>query len=124
MFASMCKMSLPLFICFYLQLATWASARNQQGDLSADLVPTPGHGVNPKHKVDEHRHRRNNSEGSSAFVGGGTLQTVSQMPEVEPPHQSQPPALCRALCDFNPNELNLEDTNCCLGFQKVWLSSY
>lgn len=84
----------------------------------------PGHGVNPKHKVDEDRHRRSSSEGTGPFAGASTLHTVSQIPEVEAQHKSQPPpALCRALCDFNPEELNLEDSNCCLGFAKVWLSS-
>lgn len=82
-------------------------------------MPMPGHGVNPKHKVDEDRHRRSSNEASGPFAGTSTLQTVSQMPEVEPQHQSLPPAaLCRAVCDFNPEELNLEDSHCCLGFVK------
>lgn len=83
----------------------------------------PGQSVNPKHKVDEDRQRRSGSESSGPFAGASTLQTVSQMSEMEPQHQSQPPpALCRALCDFKPEELNLEDSHCCLGFIKVWLS--
>lgn len=123
MYISPCKNNSSLFILFF-QLAVRTSTHNQQADLSGESVPMPGHGVNPKHKVDEDRHRRSSNEASGPFAGASTLQTVSQMPEVEPQHQSLPPAaLCRAVCDFNPEELNLEDSHCCLGFVKVWLSN-
>lgn len=98
--------------------------RNQQGDSSGDLVLAPGNSITPKHKVDENRHHGNDGDGGGAFVTASSLQAVSQMPEVEPLQQSQPPALCRALYDFNPKEMNLEDSKCCLSFLKVWLSNY
>lgn len=109
----------------FFQLAVRTSTHNQQADLSGEPVPMSGHGVNPKHKVDEDRHRRSSSESSGTFAGASTLHTVNQMSEIESQHQSQPPAaLCRALCEFKPEELNLEDSHCCLGFIKVWLSNY
>lgn len=89
--------------------------RNQQGDPSGD----PGPGITAKHKVDENRHQGGGGDSGGAFVTGGSLQTSSQAPEVEPLQLSQPPALCRALYDFNPKDTNLEDSKCCLSFLKV-----
>lgn len=98
--------------------------RNQQGDSSGDPVLTPGHSINPKHKVDENRHHGNDDDSSAMFLTAGKLQSDSQMPEVEPLQHAQPPALCRAIYDFNPKDMNLEDSKCCLSFLKVWFSYY
>lgn len=110
--------------CFLsvLQLALRAFMRNQQGDSSEEPVLAPGNGITPKHKVDESWNHGNTGDSSSASVTASTLQAVSQMPQ--PLQQSQPPALCRALHDFNPEERNLEDSKYCLSFLKVWLSNY
>ncbi|KAM8909492.1 E3 ubiquitin-protein ligase SH3RF2 [Spinachia spinachia] len=76
------------------ELALRASTRNQGGDAAAEQAPA--------------------STGRGAPVAGESLQAVSQMP----PMQSQPPALCRALHDFNPEESHLEDAKCGLSFFK------
>ncbi len=93
--------------------------RNQQGDSSGELVLTPGNGITPKHKVDENWHYGNGGDSSGASVTASALQAVSQMPQLQPLQQPQPPALCRALYDFNPEEMNLEDSKYCLSFLKV-----
>lgn len=85
----------PLFVPSVFQLAHKASMRNQRGDAAAEPAPA--------------------STGRGASAAGGSLQAVSQMP----PMQSQPPALCRALYDFNPEESNLEDSKYGLSFVKV-----
>ncbi|KAL6117784.1 uncharacterized protein ACO6RY_15503 [Pungitius sinensis] len=76
------------------ELALRASMRNQRGDAPAEQAPA--------------------SSGTGAPAAGAPLQAVSQMP----PMQSQPPALCRALHDFNPEESNLEDSKYGLSFSK------
>lgn len=76
------------------ELAHKASMRNQRGDAAAEPAPA--------------------STGRGASAAGGSQQAVSQMP----PMQSQPPALCRALYDFNPEESNLEDSKYGLSFVK------
>ncbi|XP_031175410.1 E3 ubiquitin-protein ligase SH3RF1 isoform X3 [Sander lucioperca] len=98
------------------ELALRAFMRNQQGDSSEEPVLAPGNGITPKHKVDESWNHGNTGDSSSASVTASTLQAVSQMPQ--PLQQSQPPALCRALHDFNPEERNLEDSKYCLSFLK------
>lgn len=80
------------------QFALRAPLQNQGADSSADPGPAPGSAVAPKHKAEE-----------------------IQAPQLQSPQQPQPPALCRALFDFNPEKLNLEDSKCCLSFLKVWL---
>ncbi|XP_049442150.1 E3 ubiquitin-protein ligase SH3RF2 [Epinephelus fuscoguttatus] len=94
------------------ELALRASMCNQRGDSPGELVLTPG--ITPKHKVDESWHHGN----AGASVTASTLQAVSQMPQLHPLQQLQPPALCRALHDFNPEEMNLEDSKYCLSFLK------
>lgn len=93
--------------------------RNQRGDSPGELVLTSGNGIAPKHKVDESWHHGNASDSSGASVSAGALQAVSQMPQLQPLQQPQPPALCRALLDFNPAEMNVEDSKYCLSFLKV-----
>ncbi|XP_068181350.1 E3 ubiquitin-protein ligase SH3RF2 [Antennarius striatus] len=86
---------------------------NQQGDLSGELVLTPGN--SPKQKVTENRHHVNSRDASDV---SNMLQTISQTPQMQPLQQAQPPALCRALFNFNPKEMNLEDSECFLTFIK------
>ncbi|XP_037635226.1 E3 ubiquitin-protein ligase SH3RF1 isoform X2 [Sebastes umbrosus] len=100
------------------ELALRVSMHNRRGDSSGELVLTPANGITPKHKVDEGWHHGNASDSSGASVTASTPQAVSQMPQLQPLQQSQPPALCRALLDFNPEERNLEDSKYCLSFLK------
>ncbi|XP_035524797.1 E3 ubiquitin-protein ligase SH3RF1 [Morone saxatilis] len=95
-----------------------APVRYQRGDPSGELVPTPGNDITPKHKVDEDWHHGNTGDSSGAPATASTLQAASQMPQLQPLQQSQPPPLCRALFDFNPKEMNLEDNKYCLSFLK------
>ncbi|XP_042349139.1 E3 ubiquitin-protein ligase SH3RF2 [Plectropomus leopardus] len=100
------------------ELALRALTRNQRGDSSGELVLTPSNSITLKHKVDESWHRGNAGDSSSASVNASMLQAVSQMPQLQPFQHSQPLALCRALHDFNPEEMNLEDSKYCLSFLK------
>lgn len=67
-----------------------------------------------KHKV-ENRYQGSDSDGMSF--------TVSQTPLVEQLQQSQPAALCQALFNFNPAEMNLEDSGSFLSFHKVGITN-
>ncbi|XP_044061741.1 E3 ubiquitin-protein ligase SH3RF2 isoform X2 [Siniperca chuatsi] len=100
------------------ELALRALMRNQQGDSSGELVLTPSNNITPKNKVDENWHHGNAADSSGASVTASTLQAVSQVPQLQPLQQSQPPALCRALHNFNPEGMNLEDSKYCLSFLK------
>ncbi|KAI3351835.1 hypothetical protein L3Q82_020677, partial [Scortum barcoo] len=100
------------------ELAPRASMRNRRGNSSGELVPAPGNGITSKHKVDESWHRGDGGDSSGASVPASAMQAASQMPQLQPLQQSQPPALCRALYDFNPEEMNLEDSKYCLSFLK------
>ncbi|XP_059202839.1 E3 ubiquitin-protein ligase SH3RF2 [Centropristis striata] len=100
------------------ELGLRALMRNQRGDSSGELVLMPANSITPKHKVDENWHHGNAGDGSGGSVTGSALQAVSQMPQLQPLQQSQPPALCRALLDFNPEERNLEDSKYYLSFLK------
>ncbi|XP_030253016.1 E3 ubiquitin-protein ligase SH3RF1 isoform X1 [Sparus aurata] len=102
----------------YYELALRAAMRNQKGDSSGELLHKSGNGIALKHKADESWHHGNAGDGSGTSVTASTLQAVSQMPHLQPLQQSQPSALCRALYDFNPEEMNLEDSKCCLSFLK------
>ncbi|XP_067455106.1 E3 ubiquitin-protein ligase SH3RF2 isoform X2 [Thunnus thynnus] len=97
------------------EVAVRASTRYQQGD---SPVLTPCNSITPKYKVDEGWHHGNAGDSSGASVTASTPQAVSQMPQLQPLQQSQPPALSRALYDFNPEEMNLEDSKYCLSFLK------
>ncbi|XP_070692981.1 E3 ubiquitin-protein ligase SH3RF2 [Pempheris klunzingeri] len=99
------------------ELAPRALMRSQRGDSSGELVLTPGNSITPQHKAEENWHG-NGGDSSGASVTASTLQAVSQMPQLQPLQQSQPPALCRALYDFKPEEMNLEDSKYCLSFLK------
>nr|XP_020474942.1 putative E3 ubiquitin-protein ligase SH3RF2 [Monopterus albus] len=102
----------------YNELAVRASTRTQRGDTSGELVLTPGSSITQKHKVDETWQQGNTGDSSAVSVSAGTLQAVSQMSKLQLLQQSQAPALCRALYDFNPDDMNLEDSKYCLGFLK------
>lgn len=79
----------------------------------------PGNSITPKHKVDENWLQGEAGDSGGVSVTANALQAVSQMPQLQPLQQHQPPALCRALCNFNPEEMNLEDSKYCLSFLKV-----
>ncbi|XP_027142789.1 E3 ubiquitin-protein ligase SH3RF1 isoform X2 [Larimichthys crocea] len=100
------------------ELALRAPLHIQRGDSSGEPVLTPGNSITPKQKVDENWLHGNAADSSGASVTASTLQAASQMPQLQPLQQSQHPALCRALFDFNPEEMNLEDSKCCLSFLK------
>lgn len=105
------------------QVAVRALMRNQQGDSSGEPVLPPGNSITHKHKVDTDRHRVNAGDSSGTSDTSSTLHAIRQVPELQPLQQSPPLALCRALYDFNPEEINLVDSKCCLSFLKVWLSN-
>ncbi|XP_029368712.1 E3 ubiquitin-protein ligase SH3RF2 isoform X2 [Echeneis naucrates] len=100
------------------ELAARASTRYQRGDMSEELVLMPVDGINPKHKVDENWHRENSCDSSSVPVNASTLQAASLKPQQKALQPSQPLALCRALYNFNPEEMSLEDSKYFLGFLK------
>lgn len=93
--------------------------QNQRGDASGELVLTPGNSIAPKHKVEESWHRGSGGDSSGVSVNVGALQAGNQIPLLQPLQQSQPLALCRALYNFNPEEMKLEDSKYCLSFLKV-----
>ncbi|XP_039976353.1 E3 ubiquitin-protein ligase SH3RF2 [Xiphias gladius] len=100
------------------ELAVRASMQNQRGDASGELVLTPGNSIAPKHKVEESWHRGSGGDSSGVSVNVGALQAGNQIPLLQPLQQSQPLALCRALYNFNPEEMKLEDSKYCLSFLK------
>lgn len=85
-----------------LQLAVRALTHDQQGDTS-EREPglAPANGITQKEKGDEKWHQKSSGDSSSA------------------PASSRPPALCRALYDFNTGEINVEDSKYFLSFFKV-----
>lgn len=93
--------------------------RNQRGDSSGEMVLTPGNGITSKHKVDENWQHGNEAASGGVPGTASTLQAVNQTSQVQPLQQSQPPTFCRGLYDFNPEEMNLEDSKYCLSFFKV-----
>lgn len=102
------------------QLAARSSMRNNRGgDASGELVLMPGNSIASKHKVDENWHQGNACDSGGVSVTASALQAVSQIPQLQPLQHSQPLALCRALYNFNPEEMNLEDSKYCLSFLKV-----
>ncbi|XP_045885718.1 E3 ubiquitin-protein ligase SH3RF2 isoform X2 [Micropterus dolomieu] len=92
--------------------------RNQRDDSSGEMVLTPGNGITSKHKVDENWQHGNEAASGGVPGTASTLQAVSQTSQVQPLQQSQPPTFCRGLYDFNPEEMNLEDSKYCLSFFK------
>ncbi|KAM9310624.1 E3 ubiquitin-protein ligase SH3RF2 [Pholidichthys leucotaenia] len=95
------------------EAALRASVYNHYSDVSGELVLTPDNNIASKYKVDENWQF---GDGSSASVTA--LQAVDQKPQLQSLQQSQPPALCRALCDFNPEDMNMEESKYCLSFLK------
>ncbi|XP_034545042.1 E3 ubiquitin-protein ligase SH3RF2 [Notolabrus celidotus] len=91
----------------------------QRDDPSRELILSLGNSITPKLKANENWHHQGNVPDISGLsVNDGTLQAIKQMPPQQLLQQSQPPALCRALFDFNPGEMNLEDSKYCLSFLK------
>ncbi|XP_061783914.2 E3 ubiquitin-protein ligase SH3RF2 [Nerophis lumbriciformis] len=85
-----------------------ASMRSLQGDAPGELVLAPANGITLKHSANGDWHYRHNSDTGSA--------SISQMPQTIAPQQ--PLALCRALSDFSPTEINVENSDYCLSFRK------
>nr|XP_046261934.1 E3 ubiquitin-protein ligase SH3RF1 [Scatophagus argus]XP_046261935.1 E3 ubiquitin-protein ligase SH3RF1 [Scatophagus argus]XP_046261937.1 E3 ubiquitin-protein ligase SH3RF1 [Scatophagus argus] len=102
----------------HYELALRAPMHYQQGESSGELVLTPANSIALKPKVNVDGLRGNASDSSGVAAAANTLQAVSQVPQVQPLQHSQPPALCRALYNFIPEEMNLEDSRCCLSFLK------
>ncbi|XP_008282589.1 putative E3 ubiquitin-protein ligase SH3RF2 [Stegastes partitus] len=98
------------------EAALRASMYKQRGGMSGEVVLTSGNSITLKNKVDDNWHYEDVSDSSGASVSA--LQASSQTPQLQPLQQPQPPALCRALFDFNPEEMNLEDSKYCLSFLK------
>ncbi|XP_065814968.1 E3 ubiquitin-protein ligase SH3RF2 [Labrus bergylta] len=99
------------------ELALRDLMHNQRAESTGEPIYVFSNGNTQKHKVDENWHHLGNYADSSGLsVTAGTLQVVSQIPQLQPLQQSQP--LCRALFDFNPGELNQEDSKYCLSFLK------
>lgn len=95
----------PVDFCLF-QLSVRAPNRNLQAGLSGGSLLLSGPSISMKPKV-ENRYQGSDSDG--VFVA----------PVVEHLQQSQPAALCKALFDFNPPEMNLEDSDSFLSFHKV-----
>ncbi|XP_074529544.1 E3 ubiquitin-protein ligase SH3RF2 isoform X2 [Halichoeres trimaculatus] len=92
---------------------------NQRADPPRELILTLGNTYTPTLMADENWHHYGTvPDISSVSINAGTLQAVNQMPPLQLHPQSQPPALCRALFDFNSGEMNLEDRKYCLNFLK------
>lgn len=98
------------------EAAPRASVFTHRGDASGELVLTPRNGITPKHKVDNSFQSNDSADSGGASVTA--LQAVSHTPQLQALQQSHPPALCRAICDFNPEEMNMEDSKYCLSFIK------
>lgn len=109
-----------LHLDFYLfQLSVRGSNPNLQVGVSGGTLVPAGPSVSPKHKVDN-RYQGGDSDGP--IIPGRAMPAASQAPATEHLQQSQPAALCKALFDFNPTEMNLEDSESFLSFQKVWIA--
>ncbi|XP_054647525.1 E3 ubiquitin-protein ligase SH3RF2 isoform X2 [Dunckerocampus dactyliophorus] len=90
------------------EVSVRASMHSQQGDSPGELVLTPANDVTLKHRANGDWHYRHISDSGST--------SVSQMPQALALQQSL--ALCRALCDFSPSEMNVENSDYCLSFRK------
>lgn len=102
------------------QLHVRAPNRNPQPGSSGGTLFPAGPTISPKHKL-ENRYQGGDSDGP--VVAARATPAASQTPTVEH-FQSQPAALCKALFDFNPTEMNLEDTESFLSFRKVWIANW
>ncbi|XP_038155127.1 E3 ubiquitin-protein ligase SH3RF2 [Cyprinodon tularosa] len=91
------------------QTALRTSANNHRTDMSGEPVFPPEHNFPSSHKTEDSRYY-GSSDGSRA--------SLSQTAQLQPLQQAQPQPLCRALCDFNPEEMNVEDTKYYLSFLK------
>jgi len=85
--------------------------------MSGEPVFTPANSMSLSPKVDDDWHHEDTGDSNRASVGG--LQAVSQTPQLQPLEQLQLQPLCRALYDFNPEGMNVEDSKYCLSFLKV-----
>ncbi|XP_043983637.1 E3 ubiquitin-protein ligase SH3RF2 [Gambusia affinis] len=97
----------------YSEAAFRSPANNHRADASGELVFTPASSVPPSHKAEDKRGYENSSRASLSAPQAG-----SQAPQLQPLQQAQPQALCRALCDFNPEEMDVENSKYYLSFLK------
>ncbi|AWP12227.1 putative E3 ubiquitin-protein ligase SH3RF2 [Scophthalmus maximus] len=90
------------------ELPVRALSRNQPGDVSGKpVLLAHGNSIMRKQKVDENWHQ-----------GNGAQQAVDQMPQLQPLQQPQQLVFCRALYNFKPEEMNVDDSKYCLSFLK------
>lgn len=102
------------------QLSDRAPNRNPQPGSSGGTLFPAGPTISPKHKV-ENRYQGGDSDGP--VVAARAAPAASQTPTGEH-FQSHPAALCKALFDFSPAEMNLEDAESFLSFRKVWIANW
>ncbi|XP_061643312.1 E3 ubiquitin-protein ligase SH3RF1 [Phyllopteryx taeniolatus] len=91
---------------------------HSQDDSEGELILSPVNSIVPKHRATPsedwlHRHI---SDNSGTSVSAGMLHAAPQTPQSLLHQQSL--ALCRTLCDFSPNEMNVETSDACLSFHK------
>lgn len=84
-----------------------------QGNTPGELTMKSGDVVHLRWKLDDNWYYGEASE-SCGLVPVSVVQVIGE--------RSQPLALCRALCDFNANNLHPDDNKECLTFFKVKLS--
>ncbi|KAM6923646.1 E3 ubiquitin-protein ligase SH3RF2 [Xenentodon cancila] len=90
------------------------SVYKQQSEISRVIAPSSS--IPPHHKVEDSWHNEDTGDSSRASVDA--LQAGSQAAQLQPLHQAQPLALCKALRDFDPEEMTREDSKYCLSFLK------
>ncbi|KAM4732086.1 E3 ubiquitin-protein ligase SH3RF2 isoform 2-T2 [Anableps anableps] len=100
----------------YSEAAFTTSANNHRADVLGELVFTPANIVTLSHKAEDKRYYENSSDSNRASLSA--LQAGSQTPQLQPLQQAQPQPLCRALCDFNPETMDVEDSKYYLSFLK------
>lgn len=82
--------------------------------MSGEPIFTPANAVTSNYQTD-YWHHEDPGDVGRASVSAPQMQQSFQ--------QAQPLPLCRATCDFNPEEMNLEGSQYCLNFLKVCKSS-
>lgn len=90
------------------EISIRSSLQNQHGSVADDTVFTSGDFVSLKSTVDEDLNFGNSNDNRRVY---------SSAPSSQAP-------LCRALCDFSPQQMNLQDSQYCLGFLKGDILSF
>ncbi|XP_061581078.1 E3 ubiquitin-protein ligase SH3RF2 [Cololabis saira] len=94
------------------EVAPRTSAYKQQSEISRELSSS----IPPNHKVEDNWHSEDTGNNSRASVDA--LQAFSQASQLQHLHQAQALPLCKALRDFDPEEMNRDDSKYCLSFLK------